>query len=142
MRVHDLNSKSNVCDHSGFEEIGVRHERGQNTVCASDGVCAVENIRAHHQQAQRRLWRAHFGVCRFVPRHGVRTTDAEQIGTPQSAHARVAVVPVDDAPECFPRHILHHLRKQCFAHVHVSPRFLRNRNDRKHSTWNSNHGHA
>jgi len=70
---------------------------------------------------------------RFSPGQLCKSHNAEQIGAPQGAHARVAVVSVDDAPECFPRHTLHHLRKQGFAHVHVSPRFFQNRNDRKPS---------
>ena len=32
MGVHDLNFRPNICDHSEFRELGVKHEHWQNTV--------------------------------------------------------------------------------------------------------------
>ncbi len=49
---------------------------------------------------------------------------AKQVGATQGAHSRIAAVAVDDATECLPRHVLHDLRKQRFAHVHTSPQFF------------------
>src|SRR4029077_101966 len=46
----------------------------------------------------------------------------EQIGATQSTHARIALVPFDDASEGLPGNVLHHLCEQRLAHVHASPR--------------------
>src|SRR4029078_6630074 len=48
--------------------------------------------------------------------------DAAQIGTAQSAHARIPLVPFDDASKGLPGDELHHLCEQRLAHVHASPR--------------------
>ncbi len=47
--------------------------------------------------------------------------NTKQIGAIQGAHTRIAIVPFDDASEILPRHVLHYLCKQRFAHVHVQP---------------------
>ena len=41
--VHDLNLKLAICDNLGFIELGIKHERGQNAVCAGYEICAMEN---------------------------------------------------------------------------------------------------
>jgi hypothetical protein len=46
--------------------------------------------------------------------------DPKQIGAAQRAHARIALVPFNDASKGFPRHKLHHLRKQRLAHIHAA----------------------
>ena len=61
---------------------------------------------------------------RLAPRQLRECHHAKQIGAVQGAHSRIAAMAVDDAPEGFPRHILHDLRKQRFAHVHTSPQAL------------------
>ena len=48
MGVHDLNFGLHICDAFGFKRPGVTHERGQDTVCASHGVRAVEDLRTHY----------------------------------------------------------------------------------------------
>ena len=66
---------------------------------------------------------------------------AEQVGAAQRAHARVAIVALDDASEGLPRHELHDLREQRLAHVHASPRVVQTRKHRKCAIRNSNRGH-
>ena len=44
MGVHDLNFRLHICDHSGFRELGVKHEHWQDTVCASHGIHSVEDL--------------------------------------------------------------------------------------------------
>ena len=58
---------------------------------------------------------------RFAPRQLRERHHAKQVCTTQGAHSRIATVAVDDATEGLPRHILHDLRKQRFAHVHMTP---------------------
>src|SRR4029079_6908047 len=59
---------------------------------------------------------------RFAPSELREGHDAEQISTTQSAHARITLVPFDDASEGLPGDELHHLCEQRLAHVHASPR--------------------
>ena len=49
--VHDLNLKFAICDNLRFIELGVKHERGQNAVCAGYGICAMEKFQSHHRSA-------------------------------------------------------------------------------------------
>ena len=79
MGVHDLNLKSRICDPFGFERPGVTHERGQDAVCASDGVRAMEDLRPHHRAPPWRCWRADLGLCRSVSRHGLCTIDVARV---------------------------------------------------------------
>jgi hypothetical protein len=78
---------------------------------------------------------------RLAPSELRKGHDAEQVGTAQRAHARVALVPFDDAPEGLPRHELHHLREQRLPHVHASPRVRHPREHRKPAAHNPNRGH-
>ena len=57
----------------------------------------------------------------LAPRQLREGHHAKQIGAIQGADSRIAVVPFDDATEILPRHVLHDLRKQRLAHVHVPP---------------------
>ena len=59
--------------------------------------------------------------------------DTKQLGAAQRAHARIALVSLDDAPEGLPRHELHDLRKKRLAHIHASPRVVQTREHRKNS---------
>lgn len=77
--VPDLNSGWVICDACGFGKPGVTHERGQDAVCASDGVCAVEDVWAHHRAAQGRCRRAHIELRRSVSRHGLRATHLARV---------------------------------------------------------------
>ncbi|CAH1198303.1 hypothetical protein NTGBS_300003 [Candidatus Nitrotoga sp. BS] len=47
-----MNFSLSICDTSRFMQLGVTNERGQNAVCASHGVRAVEELRTHHRTAQ------------------------------------------------------------------------------------------
>ena len=75
---------------------------------------------------------ADFDVAQgFAPRQLREGHDTEQIGAAQRAHSRVATMSIDDPAERLPRHKLHDLREQCLAHVHVLPRVVQTRKDRK-----------
>jgi hypothetical protein len=77
----------------------------------------------------------------FAPGQLREGHDAEQIGAAKRAHTCVATVSLDNAAKCLPRHKLHNLRKQRLAHVHVLPRVVQTRQDRKCRFRNSNRGH-
>ena len=47
---------------------------GSTPVCASYGVCAVEDLLSHHRAAQRRCESTHALLCRSVPHHGLLAT--------------------------------------------------------------------
>jgi hypothetical protein len=66
---------------------------------------------------------------------------AKQVGATQRAHARVALVSLDNSTEGLPRHELHHLREQRLAHVRASPRVVQTREHRKAAIRDSNRGH-
>ena len=61
-----------ICDAFGIQPPGGPHERGQDGVCAGDGVCAVENLRTHHRTAQWRRGSAHAGLRRSVSYNSCR----------------------------------------------------------------------
>ena len=53
--AQDFNLAMNICDASRFKRPGVKHEGGQDAVCASHGVRSVEDLRTdlcadHHYQ--------------------------------------------------------------------------------------------
>ncbi len=75
MGVHDLNFRLSICDHSGFDKPRVRYERGQDTVCASYRVRAMEDLWTHHRPTRRRCGSTHLGLRRFVSRDGVLAID-------------------------------------------------------------------
>ncbi len=77
--VHDLNFRLSICNTFGFGEPGVKHERGQDTVCASDVVRAVEDLRAHHRPSWWRFGCAYFGLRRLVSRNGVLPIDMARV---------------------------------------------------------------
>jgi hypothetical protein len=80
MGVHDLNFGLNIfCDTSGFTESGVTHERGQDAVCASHGVCAVEDLWAHRRPPRRRCRSTHSELRRLVPRDGFLAIDMARV---------------------------------------------------------------
>jgi len=79
MGVHDLNSERPICEAHGFDRPGVTHERGQDAVCAGDGVRALEDLRSHHRAAQRRCGRAHAGLRRLVSRHDLRAAHVARV---------------------------------------------------------------
>jgi hypothetical protein len=79
MGVHDLNFGLHICDAFGFKRPGVTHERGQDTVCASDGVRAVEDLRTYRRAPQWRRRCAHLGLRRFVSRAGLRAIDVARV---------------------------------------------------------------
>jgi hypothetical protein len=66
---------------------------------------------------------------------------AKQVGAAQRAHARIALVLLDDSTEGLPRHELHHLREQRLAHVHATPQVVQTREHRKAAIRNSNRGY-
>jgi hypothetical protein len=57
--------------------------------------------------------------------------DAKQVGATKCSHTGIALVPLDDASKGFPRHELHHLRKQRLAHVHAALPVVESRKHRK-----------
>src|SRR5665213_1322664 len=67
--------------------------------------------------------------------------DAKQIGATKRAHTCIALMPFNDACKGFPRHKLHHLRKQRLANVHAALQVIESRKHRKRATSNSNRGH-
>src|SRR5471032_670153 len=79
MGVHDLKLSLVICDTLRFIELGVAHECGQDAVCTSDGVCAMENLWSHHQSAYRRCWSTHVGMRRLVSGDGVFSADLARI---------------------------------------------------------------
>src|SRR5579871_585180 len=79
MGVHDLNFGLHICDAFGFKRPGVTHERGQDTVCASHGVRAVEDLRTHHRAPQWRRRCAHLELRRFVSGAGLRAIDVARV---------------------------------------------------------------
>ena len=60
-----------ICDARGFERTGVVHECGQDAVRTGDGVCALEDLLAHHRTSRWRCRCSHPGMRRPVSRHGV-----------------------------------------------------------------------
>lgn len=79
MGVHDLKLEFNICDPFGFKQLGVTDERGQNVVCASHGVCALEELWTHHRAASRRRRRAYLGMRGSVSRFGFCATDVARV---------------------------------------------------------------
>jgi hypothetical protein len=45
MGFHNLDFNLYICDATGFEQLGVMHEPGQDTFCTSHEVRAMEDIR-------------------------------------------------------------------------------------------------
>jgi len=74
-----LDCEPPVCDALGGDGPGVTHERGEDAVRAGDGVRAVEDLRAHRRTAPGRRGRAHVGLCRLVPRHGLCATHLARV---------------------------------------------------------------
>jgi hypothetical protein len=56
-------------------------KRGQDAVCASHGICAVEDIQSHHRPPRRRCRSAYLGLHRFVSRYGVLAIDVARVFT-------------------------------------------------------------
>ena len=79
MGVHDLNFDLHICDASRFDQPRVPHEHWQNTVCASHGVRALEELWPHHRSIWRRLGCAHPELRRFVSCHGLYAVDVARI---------------------------------------------------------------
>ena len=79
MGVHDLNFRISICDPFGFHNPGVTYERGQDAVCASDGVRAVEDFWTHRRPAQWRCGSAHAGLRRRVSRDGIFSIDVARV---------------------------------------------------------------
>ena len=77
----------------------------------------------------------------LAPRQLRKGHDTKQVGAAQGAHTRVAPIPIDDATKVLPRHVLHDLRKQCFANVHATPSVVQTEKHRKCANQNSNRGH-
>ena len=71
MGVHDLNFDLHICDARGFQKPGVVHEWGQAAVRTGNGVCALEDLLAHHRTSRLRCRCFHPGMRRLVSRHGV-----------------------------------------------------------------------
>ena len=67
--------------------------------------------------------------------------DAKDIGTAQTPHARIALMPIHDAPKRLPRHELHELCEQRLSQVHASIPIAETGKHRKTSKRNSNRGH-
>ena len=66
--------------------------------------------------------RASFNVAqRLAPGELRPGHDAKKVGTAQCANTGITLVPIDDAPQGLPRHVLHHLREQYLAYVHAVP---------------------
>ena len=79
MGVHDLNFDFGICDAFGFIGPGVTHERGQDAIRTSHGVCALEDLWSNHRASSWRLGCAHSWVRRPVSGDGVCTTDVARV---------------------------------------------------------------
>ena len=77
--VHDLNFNLNIWDALGFEQPGVTHERGQDSVCASHGVRAMTDVWSNHRSPWRRCRCSHFELRRFVSRNSLCATDLARV---------------------------------------------------------------
>jgi hypothetical protein len=68
---------------------------------------------------------------RLAPGELRKGHDAKQVRATKRPHTRIPLVPRDDASKGFPRHKLHHLRKQRLAHVHAALPVVESRKHRK-----------
>ena len=99
-------------------------------------------LQSHVEQLGLIGGQAHFDVAqRLAPREPGEGQDAKHIGAAERAHPRIALVPRDNASEGLPRHELHDLREQRFAHVHASLRVVHSPEHCHQGRPISNRGH-